>query len=95
MFLDVGIEAKYIEGKKNTFANYLSCICLASDFSAFSFENTPDKIHLSQIFPSFSAQQRACFAPYYGTGDAICQHSYQSQNTGTGIAMKYTSLLPW
>jgi hypothetical protein len=43
MFSDVGIEAGYIEGEKNTIADYLSRIRFANDFSSFSIENLQTK----------------------------------------------------
>jgi hypothetical protein len=43
MFSDVGIKAGYIEGEKNTIADYLSCVQFSNDLSAFSLKKMQTK----------------------------------------------------
>jgi hypothetical protein len=54
MFSDVGIEAGYINGEKNTIADYLSCICFSNNFSAFSLENLQTKFSCLKSSRPFS-----------------------------------------
>jgi hypothetical protein len=54
MFSDVGIEASYIKGEKNTIADYLSRICFSNNFSAFSLENLQTNFLVSNLPILFS-----------------------------------------